>query len=128
MGNPPSSLRGFVVVWFGQVISLLGSAMTWFALMVWAYDQTGQATPMVLLGALSFGATILFSPVAGALVDRWDRKRVLLISDATAGLATLVVLVLYLVGQLQIWHLYVIGFLAGMFQAFHVMHVTPCKM
>ncbi len=118
MGNPPSSLRGFVVVWFGQVISLLGSAMTWFALMVWAYDQTGQATPMALLGACSFGATILFSPVAGALVDRWNRKRVLLISDATAGLATLVVLVLYLVGQLQIWHLYLIGFLAGTFQAF----------
>jgi MFS family permease len=118
MGNQPASLRGFVVVWFGQVISLLGSAMTWFALMIWAYDQTGQATPMALLGAFSFGATILFSPVAGALVDRWDRKRVLLLSDATAGLATLVVLGLYLAGQLQIWHLYLIGFLAGTFQAF----------
>ena len=118
MQNPSSSLRGFVVVWFGQVISLLGSAMTWFALMIWAYDQTGQATPLALLGAFSFGATILFSPIAGALVDRWNRKRVLLLSDATAGLATFVVLGLYLVGQLQIWHLYVIGFLAGTFQAF----------
>jgi DHA3 family macrolide efflux protein-like MFS transporter len=118
MRNPPSSLRGFVVVWFGQVISLLGSAMTWFALMIWAYDLTGQATPLALLGAFTFGATILFSPVAGALVDRWNRKLVLLFSDATAGLATLVVLGLYLAGLLQIWHLYVIGFLAGTFQAF----------
>ena len=118
MRNPPTSLRGFAVVWFGQVISLLGSAMTWFALMIWAYDLTGRATPLALLGAFSFGATILFSPVAGALVDRWNRKRVLLLSDATAGLATLVVLGLYLAGWLQIWHLYVIGFLAGTFQAF----------
>ena len=73
---------------------------------------------MALLGAFSFGATVLFSPFAGALVDRWNRKRVLLLSDATAGLATLVVLGLYLVGHLQIWHLYVIGVLAGTFQAF----------
>jgi len=118
MRNPPTSLRSFAVVWFGQVISLLGSAMTWFALMIWAYDLTGQATPLALLGAFTFGATILFSPVAGALVDRWNRKLVLLLSDATAGLATLVVLGLYLAGQLQIWHLYVVGFLAGTFQAF----------
>ena len=118
MRIPPASLRGFVVVWFGQVISLLGSAMTWFALMVWTYDLTGQATPLALLGAFTFGAPILFSPLAGALVDRWNRKLVLLLSDGTAGLATLVVLGLYLGGGLQIWHLYLIGFLAGIFQAF----------
>jgi MFS transporter, DHA3 family, macrolide efflux protein len=118
MRIPPASIRGFAVVWFGQVISLLGSAMTWFALMVWAYDLTGQATPLALLGALTFGAPILFSPLAGALVDRWNRKWVLLLSDSTAGLATLVVLSLYLGGCLQIWHLYLIGFLAGIFQAF----------
>jgi DHA3 family macrolide efflux protein-like MFS transporter len=118
MRNQPTGLRSFVAVWFGQVISLLGSAMTWFALMIWAYDSTGRATPLALLGAFSFGATILFSPIAGALVDRWNRKLVMLLSDTTAGLATLVVLVLYLTGTLQIWHLYVIGLLAGIFQAF----------
>lgn len=118
MRNQPTSLRSFVVVWFGQVISLLGSAMTWFALMIWAYDSTGRATPLALLGAFSFGATILFSPVAGALVDRWNRKLVMLLSDTTAGLATFVVLILYLTGTLQIWHLYAIGLLAGIFQAF----------
>ncbi|MBN1136845.1 MAG: MFS transporter [Anaerolineae bacterium] len=118
MQNPPASLRGFVVFWFGQVVSLLGSAMTWFALMIWAYQETGQATPLALLGAFSFGATVLFSPFAGALVDRWNRKLVLLLSDTTSGLATFGVLALYLAGQLQIWHLYAIGFLAGTFQAF----------
>jgi len=118
MRTPPTSLRDFAVVWFGQVISLLGSAMTWFALMVWAYDLTGQATPLALLGAFTFGVPIFFSPLAGALVDRWNRKLVLLLSDTTAGLATLVVLGLYLTGGLQIWHLYLIGFLAGIFQTF----------
>ena len=118
MRAPPTSLRSFAVVWFGQVISLLGSAMTWFALMIWAYDLTGQATPLALLGAFTFGVPIFFSPLAGALVDRWNRKLVLVLSDSTAGLATLVVLVLYLSGELQIWHLYLIGFLAGVFQTF----------
>ena len=118
MRNPSSGLRDFVLVWFGQVISLLGSAMTWFALMVWAYDQTGRATPLTHLGAVSFGSTILFSPIAGALVDRWNRKLILVFSDAATAMATLVVLGLYLAGSLQIWCLYVIGFLAGTFQAF----------
>ena len=110
--------KAFVWVWLGQVISLLGSAMTWFALMVWAYEQTGQATALALLGFFSFGPTLLLGPVAGALVDRWNRKLVLVLSDLSAGLATLAVLALYASGTLQVWHLYVIGFLAGAFQAF----------
>jgi len=118
MPSPPAGLRGFLLVWLGQAISLLGSAMTWFALMIWAYDETGQATPLALLGAFTFGASVLFSPVAGVLVDRWNRKLVLLLSDTSAGLATLLVLGLYLTGHLQIWHLYAIGFLAGTFQSF----------
>jgi MFS family permease len=113
-----SGSRGFFWVWLGQLISLLGSAMTWFALMVWAYEQTGQATALALLGFFSFGPTLFLSPVAGALVDRWNRKLVLVLSDLSAGLATLAVLGLYASGSLQVWHLYVIGFLAGSFQAF----------
>jgi len=113
-----SSLRGFVVVWLGQVVSLLGSAMTWFALTLWAYELTEKATALALLSLFAFGPAILLSPMAGALVDRWDRKLVLILSDLAAGLATLVVLLLHGTGSLQLWHLYVIGLLAGSFQAF----------
>jgi DHA3 family macrolide efflux protein-like MFS transporter len=113
-----SSLRGFVIVWLGQVVSLLGSAMTWFALTLWAYELTERATALALLSLFAFGPTILLSPVAGALVDRWDRKLVLILSDLAAGLATLLVLVLQGIGSLQLWHLYVIGLLASSFQAF----------
>jgi len=112
-----SGLKGYTVVWFGQVVSLLGSAMTWFALTVWAYEITGQATALALLSFFAFGPTILLSPVAGVLVDRWNRKGILILSDLASGLATLVVLVLYSTGNLQIWQLYVIAILAGSFQA-----------
>jgi DHA3 family macrolide efflux protein-like MFS transporter len=118
MRSPRSSLRGFVVVWLGQVVSLLGSAMTWFALTLWAYELTEKATALALLSLFAFGPTILLSPVAGALVDRWNRKVVLILSDLAAGLATLVVLLLHGTDSLHLWHLFVIGFIAGSFQAF----------
>jgi MFS family permease len=92
--------------------------MTWFGLTIWAYEVTGQATTLALLGFFSFGPTILLSPIAGALVDRWNRKAVLVLSDFGAGLATISILLLYSVGALQVWQLYVIGLLAGAFQAF----------
>ncbi len=118
MHSSRSSFRGFVLVWLGQVVSLLGSAMTWFALTLWAYELTERATALALLSLFAFGPAILLSPVAGALVDRWNRKAVLILSDLAAGLATLLVLLLHSSGSLQLWHLYVIGLLAGSFQAF----------
>ena len=70
----PTGMVGFTIVWAGQVVSLLGSGMTWFALTIWAWKITGQATALALVGFFSFGPTILLSPIAGALVDRWNRK------------------------------------------------------
>ncbi|MGD2207122.1 MAG: MFS transporter, partial [Anaerolineae bacterium] len=113
-----SSFRTFVVVWLGQVVSLLGSTMTWFALSIWAYDITGQATALALMSLVSFGPTVLLSPIAGALVDRWNRKWVMILSDLSAGLATLVVLLVHVTGNLQIGHIYLVGLLAAAFQAF----------
>jgi MFS family permease len=111
-------MSGFTIVWIGQVVSLLGSGMTWFALTVWAWELTGQATALALVAFFSFGPTVLLSPVAGALVDRWDRKLVMMLSDVAAGLMTIVVLALYAGDALQVWHLYVTGAVAGAFQAF----------
>jgi DHA3 family macrolide efflux protein-like MFS transporter len=111
-------MLGFTIVWIGQVVSLLGTGMTRFALTIWAWEITGQATALALVGFFSFGPTVLLSPVAGALVDRWNRKLVMMLSDLAAGLMTSAVLLLYATGQLQIWHLYVTGALTGAFQAF----------
>ena len=116
--NRPTGMLGFTVVWIGQVISLLGTGMTRFALTIWAWEITGQATALALVGVFSFAPAVLLSPIAGALVDRWNRKLVMMFSDLAAGLMTVVVLLLHATGHLQIWHLYVTGALAGAFEAF----------
>ncbi|MEO8392553.1 MAG: MFS transporter [Chloroflexota bacterium] len=114
----PTGMRAFLLVWFGQVISMLGSAMTTFALTIWAYEITGSATALALVAFFSFGPAILFSPIAGALVDRWNRKLVMMLSDLGAGVSTIAVFILYSTGHLQIWHLYVAGAVSGIFAVF----------
>jgi len=111
-------MLAFTIVWLGQVISLFGSAMTGFALTIWAWQLTGSATALALVGFFNFGPTVLLSPIAGALVDRWNRKLVMMLSDLAAGLSTVVILLLHATGNLQIWHLYVAGAFSGAFQAF----------
>jgi MFS transporter, DHA3 family, macrolide efflux protein len=114
----PGGMTGFTVVWAGQVVSLLGANMTRFAITIWAWQETGQATTLALVGLFSFGPAVLLSPFAGALVDRWNRKLVMMLSDLGAGLATIALLLLYLSGSLQIWHLFVLGAWSGAFSAF----------
>jgi len=118
MMEQPRGMTAFTIVWLGQVVSLLGSAMTVFALTIWAFEETGQATALALVAFFSFGPTVLLSPVAGALVDRWNRRLVMMLSDLAAGLSTIVVLILFATDQLEVWHLYVTGAFAGAFQAF----------
>jgi len=117
-GKGPAGMKAFVVIWVGQVISLLGSAMTGFALTIWAYQETGQATALALMVFFSFTPGVVLSPVAGALVDRWNRRLVMMLSDLGAGLSTIAVFLLYASGHLEVWHLYITGFFAGVFQAF----------
>ena len=116
--RPPSGMATFSLIWAGQLISLTGSAMTWFALTVWVWEQTGQATPLTLVSFFSYLPGVLFSPLAGALVDRWNRKLVMLLSDSGSALATVVVCGLYLTHNLQVWHIYVLGGCGSLFLAF----------
>ena len=112
-----TGMAGFTIVWVGQVVSLLGSGMTWFALTIWAWEVTGTATALALVAFFSFGPTVLLSPIAGVVVDRWNRKLIMIASDAAAGLMTVFVLLLHATGHLQVWHLYATGAIAGAFQA-----------
>jgi MFS family permease len=113
-----TGMRGFTLLWFGQVISLIGSAMTWFAFTIWAWEETGKASALATIGFFAFLPSVLFSPVAGAFVDRWNRKLVMLLSDLAAALGTLVILLVYTFGDLQLWHIYLVSVLAGFFTAF----------
>jgi len=109
---------GFTVVWFGQFVSMLGSGMTRFALTIWAWQVTGEATALALVGLFSFAPAVILSPIAGAVVDRVPRKVVMIASDLAAGLSTVVILILHLTGHLEIWHLYATGFFASAFESF----------
>ncbi len=114
----PTGMKAFTIVWIGQLVSLMGTAMAGFALAYWAYITTGTATALALVGFFAFAPTILVSPVAGALVDRWNRKLMMMLSDLAAISSTAVVLLLYSTGNLQIWHLYITGAFASAFGAF----------
>jgi DHA3 family macrolide efflux protein-like MFS transporter len=99
----------FLIVWLGQVVSLVGSGLTSFALGIWVFEQTGSAMQFALIGLSAVLPRVLVSPLAGAVVDRWDRRRVMIASDVGAGLSTLVVVFLLLNARLEIWHIYLLA-------------------
>jgi DHA3 family macrolide efflux protein-like MFS transporter len=114
----PTGMRGFTLVCAGQAISLLGTAMSNFGLTLWAYEITGKATPLALIGLFFTLPIIISSPFIGVLVDRGNRKLLMMVSDLAAAFTTLVVLILYATHNLQIWHLYVTAIISGTFQGF----------
>lgn len=111
-------VRTFVIVWAGQFASRVGTAMTRFALLIWAYQQTGAATTVALLGFFGFLPYVLLSPVAGVWVDRLDRRKVMLLADLGAAVTTAALLALYFSGSLAIWHLYAAEVLTAVFDTF----------
>lgn len=113
-----TGLKGFTLVAFGQLVSLVGSGMSQFALTIWAFEKTGLATSLALMGFFYMVPLILISPLAGAWVDRGSRKLMMMVSDLGAAVGTLAVFLLYLSGNLEIWHLYVVGVLNGLTSAF----------
>lgn len=113
-----TGMRGFVLLWAGQFVSIFATRMTNFAITLWAWDMTGTATGLVLVGVIGFLPGVLLSPIAGTLVDRWNRKLMLALSDAGAAISTVILLVLFYSGKAEIWHLYATSALAGAFGAF----------
>ena len=107
-----------VLVWFGQLVSLLGSSLSSFALDVWVYQQTGSVTQLSFLILFSTLPSVIISPFAGVLVDRWNRRWVIILSDSAAALSTLTIAVLLVTGELQIWHIYLESIVTSSFGAF----------
>ena len=116
--NKPAGMRAFIIVWLGQLVSLFGTSLSRFALTIWAWELTGEATALALVGLFSFAPGIFLSPIAGALVDRWNRKFVMMISDLAAGVSTIIVFILFSTDSLELWHLYVAGAFASAFESF----------
>ncbi len=110
--------RVFGIVWLGQLVSNLGSAMTAFGLGIWVFIETGSATQLALIVLAARLPMLLVSPFAGALIDRWDRRWAMILADSGAAVGTLATMLLLVTGRLEIWHLYVTLSFSGLFQAF----------
>lgn len=113
-----TGMKGFTLVWIGQLISLLGTSMTNFALTIWAFEKTGRATDLALIGFFFMVPLLIVSPMAGAIVDRHNRKLMMMVSDLASGVVTIFILILYALGWLEVWHLYISAAVMGTFQTF----------
>jgi DHA3 family macrolide efflux protein-like MFS transporter len=90
------------MIWVGQLIFLLGTGMTQLALLIWAWQQAGAATALSLLVSFAYGPYVLVSPLAGIILDHYDRRLVMFWADLSAGLMTLVLLLLFPTGELRL--------------------------
>jgi len=107
-------MRSYLTLWLTQMVSGLGSAMTSYALVIWSYTQQGSALATALLMVCSYTPYVICSVFAGALSDRWDKKKTMLVCDALAALSTVAVLVLLKNGALRVWHLYIVNAVSGL--------------
>lgn len=112
------SLKAFLILLSTQSFSALGSSMTSFALVVWSYQQQGSALKTALLTVCSYTPYVLVSIFAGAISDRWSKKKIMLICDTFAALCTLATAALLYLGRLEIWHLYLLNALSGLMNTF----------
>jgi DHA3 family macrolide efflux protein-like MFS transporter len=117
--NQSPRMTPFLVLWTGQALSLIGSMAVQFALIWWLTQETGSAAVLAMAALFGLLPTVVLGPVAGVLVDRWDRKRVMLASDGMVALASLVLAFLYFSGGATTEIAFLILFLRGLAGAFH---------
>jgi MFS family permease len=113
------SMTPFFTVWTGQAVSLLGSQLVQFALVWWLTETTGSATVLAGATIVALLPQILFSPFAGALVDRWNRRAVMIVADTAIALATLLLAALFALGIVEVWHVFALTFIRSLGGAFH---------
>ncbi len=113
-----SGLRIFLIVWVGQLVSILGSGLTGFALGLWVYQRTGSVTAYSMMALASTLPHVLFAPLAGIAADSYDRRKLMILSDFGAGISTLLVALLMWTGRLEPWHLYLAAAAGAVFGSF----------
>lgn len=114
MKNTMKELKTFLLLWSTQSLSQLGSAMTNFALTLWLYEKTGSALQTALLSICSYAPYVVMSIFAGALSDKWDKKKVMLVCDSFAACCTVIVLLLLKEDLLMPWHMYLLNAVNGL--------------
>ena len=116
---PPNWAARFFTIWTGQAFSLVGSAMVQFALVWWITQKTGSATILATVSLVALLPQIVLGPFVGALIDRWNRRMILIVADSSIALATAVLMVLFAMGKVEVWHIYAISLVRSLGGAFH---------
>ncbi|MEN9936768.1 MAG: hypothetical protein RLZZ387_3347 [Chloroflexota bacterium] len=109
----------FFPIWVGQALSLLGSQIAQFAIVWWLTQTTGSGTVLAVATLVAVVPGVLLGPIAGALVDRWDRRRVMIAADALSAVAAAALAALFWSGAIALWHVYLVMFLRSVFGTFH---------
>ncbi|MFF5173343.1 amino acid adenylation domain-containing protein [Micromonospora sp. NPDC000089] len=116
--GPQPSLRTFALVATGQFVSLIGTGLTTFAMGVWTYQRTGSVTLFGLLSVMALLPAVALAPIAGAVADRFDRRRVMILADTFAACGTVSLAVLLFTGTTQLWQLFVVAAMGATATAF----------
>jgi DHA3 family macrolide efflux protein-like MFS transporter len=116
--TPTPGMPTFLLISLGQLLSMIGSTLNAFALGVWVYQASGRATEYALIGAFAILPRILAAPFAGVLVDRLDRRKVILVTEGILCGCSVVTLLLLRAGNLQLWHIYSISAFSAVVLAF----------
>ena len=112
--NELNELRDFLILWSTQSVSQLGSSITAFALSLWLYEKTGSSLSTAALTICSYTPYVLMSIFAGALTDRFNKKKTMLCCDVFAVICTIIIFVLFRINRLMVWHLYVLNVISGL--------------
>jgi MFS transporter, DHA3 family, macrolide efflux protein len=119
-GNEKLSMRPFFVVWTGQAFSLVGTQLVQFGLVWWLTAATSSPKVLAMASLAAILPQIVLGPFAGALVDRWNRKAVMVAADTTIALATLALASLFWLGRVETWHIYALMLVRACGAAFHL--------
>lgn len=109
----------FFTIWSGQALSLVGSALVQFALVWWLTVETGSATTLATASFVALLPQIILGPFVGTLVDRWNRRLIMIAADASVALTTALLIALFATGRVAVWHVYLAMFLRSLGGTFH---------
>jgi MFS transporter, DHA3 family, macrolide efflux protein len=112
-------MKKFIPIWSAQIFSLLGSGLVQFALVWYLTKTTGSVMVLAMATFVALIPDVLIAPFAGALVDRWNRRYVMIIADGSIALVTLALAILFAISQIQVWHIFVALFLREVGSVFH---------
>ncbi|MHA1993992.1 MAG: MFS transporter [Candidatus Hodarchaeales archaeon] len=118
--NDTTNLPGYILIWAGQIISILGSGIVQFAIIWWLTEESGSTFVLALATFVGLVPMVIIGPFSGVLADRWNRKKILLSTDFLQALATIGLIVLFWIDLVEIWHVLLLIAIRGAFQAFQM--------